>query len=63
VSYYIIALLIDFTGTSWQEKNTEGKQSNDVFLNILIEELAARFYRESQWLTKIMHLPIYLIFT
>jgi hypothetical protein len=59
VRYYIVALLIDYRWTDWSDQSKGEKEINDVFLNILIEDLAARFYRESQWLVKIMHLPIY----
>ena len=30
---------------------------------MMVEELAGRFYRESQWLAKIMHIPVYYLFS
>ena len=38
------------------------KPNGDALLDILIEELGGRFFRESQWLVKIMHLPFYEVF-
>lgn len=32
------------------------------FINVVIEELISRFFRESQWLHKIGYMPIYKIF-
>ena len=32
-------------------------------MDVVVEELAGRFYRESQWLAKIMHVPVYYLFS
>lgn len=63
VKYYVVALLVDYGWTDWNEETKRNKTSNDVLLNILIEEIAVRFYRESQWLTKIIHIPFYELFS
>ena len=45
VKYYVVALLVDYGWTDWDEETKANKASNDVLLNILIEETAVRFYR------------------
>ena len=62
VHYYIIAAMIDYQLIITDKHEEINLEKQCPFINIVIEELTSRFFKESQWLHKINYLPIYTIF-